>query len=113
MSEPTPLTRKEAAALCGRSVTTIRRYQREGKLPKETADGRVVVTAADLVACGLLDPSARAEALTTPVVPDQASVAIDRTEVAVLTAKLEAAEVRITELHSEVGFLRSLVSGTA
>ena len=48
------IAQEEAAALCGRSYDTIRRYRRNQKLRTRTrADGVVEVPIVDLVACGL------------------------------------------------------------
>jgi hypothetical protein len=52
------VTQEDAAALCGRSYDTIRRYRRQNRLPnsRSRADGVIEVAVADLVAVGLLDP---------------------------------------------------------
>jgi hypothetical protein len=114
VSDPVRYDRKEAAAICGRSVTTIRRYQRDGKLPAEVKDGCTRYTQADLVACGLLKVvPAVAPLQAVPALPVEPTAVQASTDVAVLVAKLEAAETRIGELTGEVTFLRSLVSGRA
>jgi hypothetical protein len=48
-----------------------------------------------------------------PALPVEPTAVQASTDVAVLVAKLEAAETRIGELTGEVTFLRSLVSGRA
>lgn len=58
MSPSPSLTRKAAAVVCGISLDTLRRYDREGKLPGRSVgdDGAAYYPVADLVTAGLLDP---------------------------------------------------------
>lgn len=108
------LTRKEAAAACGCSENTLRRDQREGKLPnaRQNDDGATLYAVSDLVAIGRLDPLAA----TGPV---QQVVGYDRTgsELAAARQELAAARARIADqaswiarVEDEVAFLRSLLA---
>ena len=55
----THLSKPDGAALCAKSEDTLRRYDRQGKLPNtELRDGKTFYAVADLVAAELLDPSA-------------------------------------------------------
>lgn len=109
MSGRTHLTRKEAAALCGCHVDTIRRNEPAmGNTRKR--NGVVEVAVADLVAVGLLDPLA-ADNCDVAEVAGRSRAERDlvaaRQELAVATALNKAFEERIHDYREENQFLRS------
>lgn len=108
------LTRKEAAAVCECSENTLRRDQREGRLPQARLgdDGATLYAVSDLVAIERLDP------LTAPGAVHEV-VGYDRTgsELAVARRELASAQARIADqaswiarIEDEVAFLRSLLA---
>ena len=110
------VTQEEAAALCGRSYDTIRRYRRDKKLPRSRsgAGGAVEVPVADLVAAGLLDPTAAGGNAAEVATRSRAErdLVCARQDLAVLTARLDAAIERAERAEAEIAFLRSLVKTT-
>lgn len=110
------VTQEEAAALCGKAYDTIRRYRREQKLPRSRkgAGGAVEVPVADLVAAGLLDPTAAGDNAAEVATRSRAErdLAAARQDLAVLTARLDAATERAERAEAEIAFLRSLVTTT-
>ena len=111
MSENTYLTRKEAAAVCGCAEYTIRRYQRDGKLPaaRKRDDGVTEVAVADLVTAGLLDPLAACGPVEQVARRSQAErdVVDLRRELAVVTVRLEELVKQLARAEDEAAFLRA------
>lgn len=108
------VTQQEAAALCGVSFDTIRRYRRQNRLPRSRVrpgDGAIEVPVADLVSAGLLDPMAAGADAGEIATRSRAErdLAAARQELAVLGARLDAAAERAARAEAEVAFLRSLV----
>jgi DNA-binding transcriptional MerR regulator len=116
MVEPLFINRRTAAVLCGCSTYTLRRYDRDGKLPRRQVgdDGAVHYTVDDLVAAGLLDPLAAGPALETvnselhDSGPDVA-----HTELAVAQARIAELTARLARAEDEVVFLRELIQRSA
>lgn len=105
------VTQQEAAALCGLSYDTIRRRRRNGRLPRsrERADGSVELPVADLVAAGLLDPTAAGADVGEIATRSRAErdLTAARQDLAVLAAKLDAAIERAERAED---LLRSLIA---
>lgn len=106
------VTRKDAAELTGKSVDTLRRYAREGKLPnsQKSEGGEVLIAVHDLVALGLVD-------VVDATRPDEI-VGRRKLERDLVSAKhdLDLAHARIASLEAhvdaqreEIDFLRGLV----
>ncbi len=109
------VAQEEAAALCGRSYDTIRRYRRNNKLRSRTrADGAVEVPVVDLVACGLLDPLLAREDVAGLATKSRAErdLVAARQELAVLSARLEAATARAERAERETRVLQQLLEGS-
>lgn len=108
------VAQEEAAALCGCSYDTIRRYRRLKKLPRSRrrADGTVEVPVADLVAAGLLDPLRAGGDVDVLAARSRAErdLVVTRQELAVTTARLEAEAARAARAEGEVAFLRRLLA---
>ena len=99
------LPRQTVAELTGKSVDTVRRWQRNLKLSTKLhpTTGEVMLSAAELCAHGLIDPAQAA-------LPEQ-SIARSRTERDLVDARrrLEQLEVLNERLVDEVGFLRTML----
>ena len=117
MTERLYLSRREAAAACGKSEDTIRRHDRSGRFPgrQVAGDGTVLYPVSDLVTAGLLDPAA----LSAPPV-ELAGGDRSHGEMAAAQAELAAAKTRIADLtawidrqNGEIDFLRNLVQQSA
>lgn len=111
MAEPLFINRRTAAVLCGCSVYTLRRYDRDGKLPNRRVgdDGVVLYPAADLVAAGLLDPT------SVPGGPgiDRSSNAAPtdlRRRLAEVEARNAELTARLARAEDEVAFWRDAYS---
>ncbi|HEX3946629.1 MAG TPA: hypothetical protein VHW47_02940 [Acidimicrobiales bacterium] len=119
MTERLYLSRREAAAACGKSEDTIRRYDRSGRFPGRhvTAGGVTVYPLADLVAAGLLDPAALFDpSVTSEPAAGRVGGTSSDGELAAAHADLAVARARIADLtawidrqHGEIEFLRGLV----
>ena len=97
------LTRAEAAELCGRSVDTLRRHQREGRLPGvRRHDGVTLIPVRDLVTAGLLDPSILDE------VGDPHALLASRREAEEAETQRAAEQVELVRLRAEVILRRYL-----
>lgn len=111
---PTHITQEEAAAVCGKSFDTIRRYRRHGKLPNSRTrpDGMVEVAVADLVAAGLLSPLAAASG-EVPAIAGRSraerDLAAARQELAVANVRMDELAERLARSESEVEFLRAVL----
>jgi len=107
------VTRKEAAALCAVHVDTIRRYVDDGRLPRsrKNAKGVVEVPVADLVAAGLLDPMASGDNVAEVATRSRAErdLIAARQELAVVTARFDAAVVRAERAEADVAWLRARI----
>jgi hypothetical protein len=111
MSEPRYLTRREAAAVCGRHIDTIRRAERDGLASRKRPDGTIEIAVADLVEFGLLDPLVDTTDIAGAVA--QSRVERERDEalqaLAVELTRNELLEARVADLRDETAFLRGLV----
>jgi DNA-binding transcriptional MerR regulator len=114
MSEAKYLKRKDAAALCGCHVDTIRRAEDKGKLAntRRSPDGSVEITLADLVAAGLLDPLAATGSVTevAPRTRAERDLIEARHELAVERARAETQREQLDQVLGEVSFLRKLIN---
>lgn len=117
MSESVYLTRREAAALCGRHVDSIRRAEKKGLLPhtREREDSTIEVAVADLVAAGLLDPLAARGDVSELAGRNRAErdLTAARQELAVADARLAGLTDRVTRQDEEIAFLRALLKKAA
>lgn len=124
MSEQTPtfVTRKEAAAMCGVHVDTIRRGEtaeppEKPKLPntRRRTDGVVEIAVADLVAAGMLDPLAARADVTDLAGRSRAErdLTAVRQELALANTQLAGLTDRLIRQDEEIAFLRSLLKKAA
>lgn len=115
MSETQYLTRDEAALACGVSKDTLRKDQRDGKLPhcRARADGRTEIAVADLVAAGRLDPLASDAPLTEIVTKSRTERELleARHHNALLEAELVSRREELRHRDEEIRFLRGLLRG--
>jgi hypothetical protein len=117
VSDPTYLSKAEAAALTGKSEATIQRYRRDGKLPSSRyrPDGTLEVAVADLVSAGLLDPLAAAGGVEEIAgrTRSERDLLAARRDLAVAEARLDALAGRLDEAHDQIAFLRALLKDAA
>lgn len=114
MSESTYLTRKEAAALCGCHVDSIRRAEKKGLLPntRQHSQGYTQIAVADLVAAGMLDPLAVRADVTEVAGRSRAErdLTVVRQELAVANAHIAGLTERLSRQDEEIAFLRTLLT---
>lgn len=114
MVQPKFLSRKEAAEACGCSEDTLRRDQRQGKLPRTRLgdDGVTRYAAADLVAVGRLvpEPPPANDASGPERRRPDGDLAAAQTELAVAQARLAELSSRIERDQEEIALLRSLLA---
>ena len=101
------LTRNQVATLTGKHVDTVRRWQRDNNLSAKTdpATGEVMLSAAELVQHGRIDP-------LQAVQPEQ-TIARSRVERELAEARRELVQLEAVNqrLVDEVEFLRTMVLG--
>lgn len=99
MTEKRYLTRREAAALSGKHVDTIRRAERAGKLPgaRVRDDGTIELLDTDLVEAGLIEPAALLADITEVTTRSR-----EAREIVQLRKALAVAEARVFELNQRV-----------
>ena len=106
MNDPQYISRAEAAIRCGKSKDTIRKYQRDGKLPNsKLLDGVTMIAVSDLVAANLLDPLAD----TTDVFAKFANQSKTDRELTDLAAALAVLQAQYDAACHENTFLRELL----
>ena len=98
--------------LCGCSNVTLRRYDRSGKLPNRQVgdDGIVRYAVSDLVAAGLLDPTASVSQVVERVHPrpdDHGSPGAG-SQMADAEARIAELTARLARAEEEVAYWRSL-----
>lgn len=117
MSETAYLTRKEAAALCGCHVDSIRRAEKKGLLPhtRQHRNGSTQIAVADLVAAGMLDPLAARTDVTEVAGRSRAErdLTAVRQELAVAYTQIAGLTDRMTRQDDEIAFLRALLKKAA
>jgi predicted site-specific integrase-resolvase len=105
------LNRREAAAVCGVDADTLRRDQRNGRLPNTRQhNGRTEYLITDLVAAGRLDPIAASGDVGGAAHRALVERDLDeaRREIAVLSERLAGKCERIADLEAQVAFLRGI-----
>lgn len=113
-------TRKQAAALTGHSIDTLKRRERAGQLPSTRtrpgcSNGTIEYAYLDLVNAGLCEPVAAGEDpdLALRVVEDERRHAAMSTELAELRGRTEADAALITALRDEIRHLRRITDKLA
>ncbi len=113
MSESRYLTREEASIATGMSIDTLRKDQRDGKLPncRKRANGVVEILVADLVAAGRLDPLATDAPIVEIVTKSKTERDLleARQRVELLQAELNNKREQLQRMEEDVKFLRSML----
>jgi hypothetical protein len=111
------MSRKQAAALCGCHVDSIRRAEKADRLPntRRDAEGTTQIAVADLVAAGMLDPLAATADVAEIAGRSRAErdLVAARQELAVATARIEALTDRLARNDDEIAFLRTMLTKAA
>jgi DNA-binding XRE family transcriptional regulator len=113
MAEPTYLTRKDAAQVCGVHRDTIRRAEKDGRLPntRMAPDGSVQIAIADLVAAKFMDPITATGDVTELVGRSRTErdLVDARRELAVAQARNEELRERVARCDEQIARLCSLL----
>ena len=112
MNETQYLTRDEAALACGCHRDTLRRYEKNGKLPhaRKRSDGTTEIPVPDLVSAGLLNPLAADAPLVEIVTKTKTERELleTRQDLAICQVRFEEMRTRLHKTEDEVLFLRGL-----